>query len=117
MSSLENILGHFEQHSLFTLALPNLSSEPIQIVGSLTKPITLLWCGNIGSPADDQHLAVEFVDQLKKDRKALRSITLTTDTLIKTCFANEDTYEDVFSWQLEASAREGYLNEKELGLA
>ncbi len=92
--------------------LPALCSGSIKIAGlqiaeSLAKGGTLLWCGNGGSAADSQHLAAEFVGRFKKDRKALRSIALTTDTSILTCIANDYSYEDIFSRQLEALARSG----------
>jgi len=67
----------------------------------------IFWCGNGGSAADSQHLAAELVGRFKKDRKALRSIALTTDTSVLTCVANDYSYEDIFSRQLEALARSG----------
>jgi D-sedoheptulose 7-phosphate isomerase len=48
-----------------------------------------------------------LVGRFKKDRKALRSIALTTDTSVLTCVANDYSYKDVFSRQLEALARPG----------
>ena len=60
-----------------------------------------------GSAADSQHMAAELVGRFKKDRKALRSIALTTDSSILTCIANDYKYEDIFSRQLEALADEG----------
>jgi len=66
---------------------------------------TVLWCGNGGSAADCQHLAAELVGRFQKDRKALRSIALTTDTSVMTCIANDYKYEEIFSRQIEAIAR------------
>ena len=40
----------------------------------------VMWCGNGGSAADAQHLACELVSKFYLDRKALRSIALTTNT-------------------------------------
>ena len=53
---------------------------------------TIFWCGNGGSAADSQHLAAELVGRFKKDRRALRSIALTTDTSVLTCIANDYSY-------------------------
>jgi len=112
MNSSDKILEHFSEHLQVIAAVPALCSEPIQnagiqIAGSLTKGGILFWCGNGGSAADSQHLAAELVGRFKKDRKALRSIAFTTDTSVLTCVANDYSYEDIFSRQLEALAREG----------
>jgi D-sedoheptulose 7-phosphate isomerase len=109
---IENITAHFNEHLQVIAAVPALCSEPInnagmQIAGSLKKGGTLFWCGNGGSAADSQHLAAELVGRFKKDRKALRSVALTTDSSILTCVANDYSYEDIFSRQLEALARDG----------
>jgi len=85
----------------------SIKSAGVQIAQSLEHDGTLFWCGNGGSAADSQHLAAELVGRFKKDRKALRSIALTTDTSVLTCVANDYSYEDIFSRQLEALAREG----------
>jgi len=66
---------------------------------------TIFWCGNGGSAADSQHLAAELVGRFKKDRRALRSIALTTDTSVLTCIANDYLYDDIFSRQIEAVGR------------
>ena len=112
MNPLENISTHFNDHLKIIAALPSLCSEAIKISGmqiaqSLAKGGTLFWCGNGGSAADSQHLAAELVGRFKKDRMALRSIALTTDTSVLTCVANDYSYEDIFSRQLEALARDG----------
>lgn len=112
MNPLENISAHFSEHLEVIAAVPAMCSESIksagtQIAQSLEHDGTLFWCGNGGSAADSQHLAAELVGRFKKDRKALRSIALTTDTSVLTCVANDYSYEDIFSRQLEALAREG----------
>jgi len=67
----------------------------------------IFWVGNGGSAADSQHLAAELVGRFKKNRRALRSVALTTDSSVLTCVANDYSYEDVFSRQLEALGRPG----------
>ena len=66
---------------------------------------TIFWCGNGGSASDSQHLAAELVGRFKENRRALRSIALNTDTSVMTCIANDYSYEDIFSRQIEALAR------------
>jgi len=77
------------------------------IAKSLTSGGTIFWCGNGGSAADSQHIAAEFVGRFKKDRRPLRSIALTTDSSVLTCVANDYSYEEIFSRQLNALGRDG----------
>ena len=67
----------------------------------------VLWCGNGGSAADAQHLSCELVSKFYFDRKALRSIALTTNSSILTAISNDFKYEDIFERQVEALADEG----------
>lgn len=75
------------------------------IIASLEQGGTLFWCGNGGSASDSQHLAAELVGRFKKNRKALRSIALTTDSSILTCVANDFSFDQIFSRQIEGLAR------------
>ena len=109
MNLLKNISAIFQEHLQVIEAMPTLHSAELicaceLITKSLLRGGTLFWCGNGGSAADSQHLAAEFVGRFKKDRKALRSIALTTDTSILTCVANDYSYDNIFSRQLEALA-------------
>ena len=65
------------------------------------------WCGNGGSAADAQHLACELVSKFYMDRKALRSIALTTNTSIMSAVSNDFSYECIFERQVEALADKG----------
>jgi len=67
----------------------------------------LLLIGNGGSAADAQHIAGEFVNRLAIDRPALAAIALSTDSSVLTCVANDTSYEQVFSRQVEALAQNG----------
>ena len=110
MNPLECISSHFAEHLSVINDVSETSSETIsdvasQLAKTLTNDGTIFWCGNGGSAADSQHLAAELVGRFKKDRRALRSIALTTDTSVLTCVANDYSYEDIFSRQLQALAR------------
>ena len=112
MNQQETLSAHFKEHLEVIQATLHCNSELIiksanQIVSSLSKGGTLFWCGNGGSAADSQHLAAELVGRFKQDRKALRSVALTTDTSVLTCVANDYSYADIFSRQLSALARAG----------
>ena len=64
-------------------------------------------CGNGGSAADAQHIAAEFVNRFQLDRHPLPAMALTTDTSIITSVANDYSYEEVFSKQIQALGVEG----------
>ena len=67
----------------------------------------VLICGNGGSAADSQHFAAELVVRFKKERKALPSIALTTDSSILSACSNDYSFEEVFSRQVEALGSQG----------
>jgi D-sedoheptulose 7-phosphate isomerase len=69
----------------------------------------ILWCGNGGSAADAQHLAAELMGRFRRERRALPSVALTTDTSILTAVANDYGFETVFSRQVEALGNAGDL--------
>lgn len=62
----------------------------------------ILFCGNGGSAADSQHLAAELVGHLRRDRRALAAIALTTDTSILTAVGNDYAFKDIFARQIQA---------------
>lgn len=63
---------------------------------------TIYWIGNGGSAADAQHLAAELVGRLRRSRRGFASVALTTNTSILTAVANDASYAEVFSRQVEA---------------
>jgi D-sedoheptulose 7-phosphate isomerase len=67
----------------------------------------VLWCGNGGSAADSQHLAAELIGRFRRERVALPSIALTTDTSILTALGNDYGYERIFQRQVEALCQPG----------
>jgi len=69
----------------------------------------ILLCGNGGSAADAQHLAAEFVNRFRMERRPLPAIALTTDTSVITSIANDYHFDQVFSKQVQALARPGDL--------
>lgn len=79
-----------------------------RIVAALRGGHKVLLCGNGGSAADAQHFAGEMVGRfVLPQRAALPVLALTTDTTVLTCVANDFSYEEVFSRQVEAFARPG----------
>ena len=107
----KNIVEHnfIEHESAIKKVFLDHASD-IQAIGKTLANVlknegTIFWCGNGGSASDSQNLAAELVGRFKENRRALRSIALNTDTSVVTCIANDYSYEDIFSRQIEALAR------------
>jgi D-sedoheptulose 7-phosphate isomerase len=87
------------------------ASEVAEAASVLIEAIKLgkkiLLFGNGGSAADAQHIAAELVNRYRKDRPAWAAIALTTDTSILTSIANDSSFEEVFSRQIEALGQPG----------
>ena len=109
MSSL--FLSNLAQHIALFQSLGGLSASieaaGEQVVRSLSGDGKLLLCGNGGSAADCQHIAAELTGRFIYDRRPLAAISLTTDTSALTCIANDYSYDEVFSRQVNALARSG----------
>ena len=58
--------------------------------------------GNGGSAADAQHIATELAGRYRLDRSPLPALALTTNTSILTAVANDYSFDQVFSRQVEA---------------
>ncbi|AER66969.1 phosphoheptose isomerase [Thermovirga lienii DSM 17291] len=77
------------------------------IAEAINKGKCVYFCGNGGSAADAQHMAAELVGRYKKNRRAFKAIALTVDTSVLTAVANDMSYDEVFSRQLEGLGEEG----------
>ena len=77
------------------------------VSGALNAGGKLIIFGNGGSAADAQHIAAEFVVRYRNERRALPAIALTVDSSILTAAANDYSYDDIFSRQVEALGRPG----------
>ena len=77
------------------------------IINGFKNNNKLLICGNGGSAADSQHLAAEFTGRYEIERRPLPAIALTTDTSAITAIANDYSFEQIFSKQVEALGNEG----------
>ncbi len=89
-------------------------AEPLRRATGLVRETvraggTLFFCGNGGSAADAQHVATEYVVRYARARRPLRALALTTDTSLLTAAANDFSFEEVFSRQVEALGRPGDL--------
>ena len=78
-------------------------------ISTLKNKGKIIFMGNGGSAADAQHLAAELVGRFKKERVALASIALSTNTSILTAVGNDYGFEQVFVRQIQALAKEDDL--------
>jgi len=74
---------------------------------SVKKGGKILFFGNGGSAADSQHLATELTVRYKENRPAIPALALTTDTSALTAIANDFSFEELFSRQIEALGNPG----------
>jgi phosphoheptose isomerase len=112
---IENrIRSHFENSittKQLTLAnmLPAIVGAAHHMATVLRNGNKVLACGNGGSAADAQHFAAELTGRFERERPGLAGIALTTDTSALTAIANDYSYEQVFSKQVQALVRPGDL--------
>lgn len=68
---------------------------------------TIFWCGNGGSAADAQHFAAELVGRYERERPAMGSIALTSDSSVLTSLSNDYGFSEVFRRQVEGLVKAG----------
>ena len=71
-------------------------------VKSLKAKNKILFFGNGGSASDAQHLSTELAVRFAKNRKAIPSLSLVTDTSALTAIGNDFGFDQLFSRQIEA---------------
>lgn len=99
--------GHKKSLQILEQNLDKLKDISDLFIYCLKNNGKLMFIGNGGSAADAQHLAAEFSGRFKKDRGPLAGLALTTNTSALTAIGNDFGFEEIFSRQLEALAKEG----------
>lgn len=111
----ENALNIVEEYAeqginlrreFFAVNKNNLQQISRSIAISLVHGGKVLLCGNGGSAADAQHLAAEFVNRFQMERPPLPALALTTDTSVLTAIGNDYSFDQIFSKQIKALAKE-----------
>ncbi|MEB0139943.1 MULTISPECIES: phosphoheptose isomerase [unclassified Undibacterium] len=108
----QRILAHFHEsaelkiQSADELALPISQAVELMFL-ALSNGNKILACGNGGSAADCQHFAAELVGRFERERLPLPAMALTTDTSIMTAVANDYSFQEVFSKQVQAFGQAG----------
>ena len=84
-----------------------LAAELIKNTISLNGNV--IWCGNGGSAAQAEHFACELIGRYQKNRRPIKSISLSSNTSSLTCISNDFGYQNIFSRQLEGMADQNDL--------
>ena len=108
----QRIQQHFIDSADLKYQAAQVLGKPIeQAVAALLACVTsggkVLACGNGGSAADALHFAGEFVGRFERERPELAAISLTADSSVLTCIANDYDYSVVFSRQVRALGQPG----------
>ncbi|WP_394780172.1 phosphoheptose isomerase [Undibacterium sp.] len=108
----QRILAHFQESAELKMQSAELLSQPIEyavelMFSALSNGNKILACGNGGSAADCQHFAAELVGRFERERLPLPAMALTTDTSILTAVANDYSFQEVFSKQVQAFGQAG----------
>jgi D-sedoheptulose 7-phosphate isomerase len=108
----QTILGHFHESAELKIQAASLLVEPISqavelMFTALSNGNKILACGNGGSAADCQHFAAELVGRFERERLPLPALALTTDTSILTAVANDYSFNEIFSKQVQAFGQAG----------
>jgi len=87
-----------------TLRQP-LQQAAASMIACLQQGGKVLVCGNGGSAADAQHFAAELVNRFEINRRGLPAVAMTHDASVITSIANDFSFEQIFSRQVEALGR------------
>ena len=114
MGFREQAAAELKQSAELKIRCAETLSDPIakaaeMLVACFRSGGKVMLCGNGGSAADSQHIAAEFVNKFYMPRPALPALALTTDTSNLTSIGNDNSYDEVFSRQVEALGRKGDL--------
>lgn len=108
----QRILSHFHESAEIKIQSATALAQPIgqaieMMFSALSNGNKILACGNGGSAADAQHFAAELVGRFERERFPLPAISLATDTSILTAVANDYSYREIFSKQVQAFGQAG----------
>jgi D-sedoheptulose 7-phosphate isomerase len=103
----EQLADHVRVGEAGAELLPRVRAVAESLCAAFADGHILFTFGNGGSAADAQHFTGEIIGHYKRDRRPLGAVTLSTDPTTMTCIANDYSYDDVFSRQVEALARPG----------
>lgn len=103
----EQLAIHRRAASSLVELLPSVIQVAELLCATFARGGVLYTFGNGGSAADAQHLTGELIGHYKRDRRPLAAVTLTGDAAVMTCIANDYSFADVFTRQVQALVRPG----------
>lgn len=106
-SLLTQIDESIKLRKLLETEIGNIITIAIAIANALKKGNRVYTMGNGGSAADAQHIAAELSGRFNKDRKSLPAEALTANSSSITALANDYGFENIFSHQVQGSAKAG----------
>lgn len=110
---MEHIIYNILEDSLKTKEksvrqnLKTIISAADRIAECIVSRHKIMIFGNGGSAADAQHVAAEFINRFRVERRPLPAIALTTDTSIITSIGNDYDFKEIFSKQVQALGESG----------
>jgi D-sedoheptulose 7-phosphate isomerase len=105
--SASSLAEHLDVAERMEPLLPLADDVARRLIESYEQGGRLYTFGNGGSAADAQHLAEELVGRFDRTRRPLPAQSLAVDGSAVTCIANDFSFEQIFSRQLEAFVRAG----------
>jgi len=103
INQLRTVLESLPESSVETVV--NMAHLAAEVIGRGNVVFT---CGNGGSAADAQHIAGELVGRFRRKKiHGYKAIALTTNSSVVTALANDFSYEEIFSKQLESMGVRG----------
>ncbi|MFQ5906165.1 MAG: SIS domain-containing protein [bacterium] len=108
LSAIRSVLEESSRVKLELFGLAEeISSAAELLIECIKSGHKVMFCGNGGSAADSQHMSCELVEKFTRRRKALPAMALTTDTSILTAVPNDESFDLLFSRQIEALGKAG----------
>ena len=76
------------------------------MIETIDNGSTIFWCGNGGSASQANHLSAELIGGMHKNKiNPFNSICLNVDTAFLTAWSNDDSFENIFTRQLQANGK------------
>ena len=109
---IEKIRGRIEEsiqvkQQLLVRCLPDIEKAAQLLVKAYQTGHQAVFFGNGGSASDALHMTAELVGSYLKRRKALPALALNTNVSTLTALANDYSYEEIYSHQMEAYLHAG----------
>ena len=102
-ADIETMLRESSDAKLKTIALASeIENITKSVIDCYRKGGKVILFGNGGSASQAQHIAAEFINKFKIDRRPLAAISLTTDTSNLTSISNDSSFDEIFEKQIEA---------------